>query len=276
MTFISYAQNYEDVVLWRALHDVEGGFYVDAGAADPTEDSVTKAFYERGWSGINVEPTEPYFTALQSERQRDVNLRVLVGARAGVRTLRVIEGTGLSTLNRELAAQHVSAGFESRELVVPELTLNQILELRAGLPIHFLKIDVEGAEADVLSGIDLNAFRPWIIVVEATEPLLVGATAPLSPKVTRHLWEHLLLNSSYEFVYFDGLNCFYVASEQAHLKEKLAIPPNVFDDFLPFSRARLDDDPNQQTRRAGSPPRRAGSDYDRGRATGGGARTGTS
>ena len=41
MTFISYAQNYEDVILWRALRDVERGFYVDVGAADPQVDSVT-------------------------------------------------------------------------------------------------------------------------------------------------------------------------------------------------------------------------------------------
>ena len=43
--FISYAQNFEDVILWRALNHVENGFYVDVGAMDPTEHSVTKAFY---------------------------------------------------------------------------------------------------------------------------------------------------------------------------------------------------------------------------------------
>ena len=123
------------------------------------------------------------------------------------------------------------------------MTLNQILELRAGLPIHFLKIDVEGVEEDVLSGIDLNAFRPWIIMVEATEP-------PSPKKVTRDLWEHLLIKRGYEFAYFDGLNCFYAASEQANLKEKLAVPPNVFDDYLPISQARLQDEVTQQTGRA--------------------------
>jgi hypothetical protein len=33
MPFISYAQNYEDVILWRALRHVEKGFYVDVGAS---------------------------------------------------------------------------------------------------------------------------------------------------------------------------------------------------------------------------------------------------
>ena len=56
MTFVSYAQNFEDVMLWRALREVTHGFYIDVGAADPDSDSVTRAFYDRGWSGINVEP----------------------------------------------------------------------------------------------------------------------------------------------------------------------------------------------------------------------------
>ena len=45
--FVSYAQNYEDVMLWRALKHVKKGFYVDVGANDPKFDSVTQAFYGR-------------------------------------------------------------------------------------------------------------------------------------------------------------------------------------------------------------------------------------
>ena len=47
------------------------GFYVDVGAADPEELSVTRAFYERGWSGINVEPRDEYFEKLILARPRD-------------------------------------------------------------------------------------------------------------------------------------------------------------------------------------------------------------
>jgi hypothetical protein len=55
---LNYAQNYEYVILWRAFRDLQRGFYVDVGAADPETLSVTQAFYERGWSGINMEPLE--------------------------------------------------------------------------------------------------------------------------------------------------------------------------------------------------------------------------
>lgn len=74
MTFISYAQNFEDIRLWRALKHVEKGLYIDVGANHPTADSVTRAFYDRGWSGINVEPVPSYYHALCQERPRDTNL----------------------------------------------------------------------------------------------------------------------------------------------------------------------------------------------------------
>ncbi len=57
--FTSYAQNFEDVMLWRALRHIDQGYYIDVGAWSPELDSVTKAFYEHGWHGINVEPN-PY------------------------------------------------------------------------------------------------------------------------------------------------------------------------------------------------------------------------
>ena len=54
--FVSYAQNGEDVVLFRALGGVESGRYVDVGANDPVADSISYAFYLRGWSGITIDP----------------------------------------------------------------------------------------------------------------------------------------------------------------------------------------------------------------------------
>lgn len=75
MSFLSYAQNFEDVMLHRAFRNVERGFYVDVGAFDPTHDSVTKAFYDRGWNGINIEPIPEYHARFTAERPRDINLR---------------------------------------------------------------------------------------------------------------------------------------------------------------------------------------------------------
>ena len=82
MSFVSYAQNFEDVLLHRVFGGQDTGFYVDAGAYHPVVGSVTKAFYDRGWSGINVEPGS-VFAELAAGRPRDVNLQMAVGDRAG-------------------------------------------------------------------------------------------------------------------------------------------------------------------------------------------------
>lgn len=238
MTFISYAQNFEDVILWRALRDVQAGFYIDVGAADPEEHSVTKAFYERGWAGINIEPSGEHYAKLVEARPNDLNLRLVVGREAGVTSFNVIEGTGLSTLDQTVAERHREAGWTFRPETIPVLTLTQICDSHPRDVVHFLKIDVEGAEAEVLAGLDLGRIRPWIIVVEATEPL--------STTSTRDQWEHLLTGHGYEFVYFDGLNCFYVAPEQPHLKKRFSAPPNVFDDFLKVSEWRAQQEAAQR------------------------------
>jgi len=224
MPFVSYSQNQEDVLLWRVLQAVESGFYIDVGAADPEELSVTQAFYERGWSGINIEPMREHFERLQAMRPRDANICAVLGAAPGLTQLHAIPGTGLSTVQEEVARAHGEAGWDVHEEPVTQLTLTSLMETRGDAPIHFLKIDVEGAEKAVLEGADLRRFRPWIVVMEAT--------APLSPDDTRHEWEDLLCGQGYRFAIFDGLNCFYVADEHADLIERLAVPANVFDDYM--------------------------------------------
>src|SRR5262245_5878933 len=118
MTFVSYAQNFEDVMLWRALKHVSQGFYIDVGAAHPDEGSVTRAFYEHGWRGINIEPSDHYFSRLAGSRPLDTNLQVAVATAPGETTLYEVAGTGLSTLDVAIAAQHRRAGWEVRERLV--------------------------------------------------------------------------------------------------------------------------------------------------------------
>ena len=77
---ISYAQNFEDVMLARVFAGRDNGFYVDVGAADPINLSVTKWFYDLGWSGLNIEPNKQLFGRLVADRPRDINLDCGVGA----------------------------------------------------------------------------------------------------------------------------------------------------------------------------------------------------
>ncbi|MBV8585406.1 MAG: FkbM family methyltransferase, partial [Verrucomicrobia bacterium] len=224
MEFVSYAQNYEDVILWRALGDVKRGFYVDVGAGDPVLDSVTLAFYERGWSGLNIEPLPELHQKLQAARPRDTNLQLGAAQQPGCRPMHHFNDTGLSTLNYEIAEHCTESGRGRTDFVVPVLPLATIFADQALETVHFLKVAAKGAEQDVLSGMDLRRWRPWIVLVEPTQPNRIPGT--------RHSWERLITEREYFCAYFDGLNYFYVARERSHLKEKICLPPNAYDNFI--------------------------------------------
>ena len=117
--FVSYAQNFEDVILWRALKEVQEGFYIDVGANDPDVDSVTKAFYEKGWRGINIEPIQEWFVRLEAQRPRDINLPIAGGSASGELIIHELEGTGLSTSDAATAKRHSKErGYKGRARTV--------------------------------------------------------------------------------------------------------------------------------------------------------------
>lgn len=219
----SYAQNFEDVLLWRALGHIKNGCYLDIGAQDPVIDSVSLVFYEKGWRGVHVEPTPAYAEALRVARPDEPVLQAAIGMSGAVMPLFEIAATGLSTGDASIADIHTKSGFPSREIDVPCLRLGALLDHYSQRAIHWMKIDVEGMEADVLESWAPSQVRPWIVLVEAT--------APMSQRKTHCAWEHLIEALGYRFASFDGLNRYYVSSEHIELLDSLLTPANVFDDF---------------------------------------------
>jgi len=225
MTFVSYSQNGEDVLLWRALGHVKHGYYIDVGANDPVEHSVTKAFYERGWRGISIEPLPSFHQAFEEQRPHDVNLAIAAGASDGELTLYDVPAVrGWASPEASVAEMHRAEGHEVAEITVPVRTLASVCEEHVRGEIHFLKVDVEGFEGEVLRGMDFARWRPWVLVIEAT--------LPNSRETNHENWEHLVTGQRYRFAWFDGLNRYYVAEEHAELLAHLNIQPNVFDEFI--------------------------------------------
>lgn len=231
--FVSYAQNHEDVLLWRAFKDVSEGFYVDVGAAHPSDESVTKAFYDRGWRGINIEANPRFHALLEKHRPRDVNICALAGGSPGQRELLVPSYPGLATACPEYIGRMEAQGQGLSDRVSCEvLRLDDILTRHGAAEIHFLKVDAEGMEPEVFEGCSLTAFRPKVLVVEATAP---------ETNVRRQdgLGERLE-GLGYNFVFFDGLNDYFVAAECPYLTEAFALPVNVLDNFQTAAEARLE------------------------------------
>lgn len=230
--FISYAQNFEDVMLNRLFPERNSGFYIDVGAHHPVIDSVTKAFYDRGWRGINIEPVKEYFDLLQQTRERDINLNIAVGETESELEFFELESTGLSTFDRETAYRLAEAEkFTVNPYKVALRKLGDICREQVKCQIDFLKIDVEGWEEKVILGHDWKNFRPIVIVLEAT--------IPNSPIRTKTNIKTILEHHHYSHVYFDGLNDYYLAKKREDLIHYFATPPNVFDKFIRYSVVNL-------------------------------------
>jgi FkbM family methyltransferase len=228
---ISYAQNLEDVVLNRVFHNVPGGKYIDIGAYDPEIDSVTKHFYDMGWTGVNVEAVDRFHEKFVQSRPRDRNVNAAVGDRSGTVLFNEWGDSGLSTYREQFdTAVVASLGYVRKQQQVRMITLAEITAELCGIDIQFLKIDVEGAERDVLLGGEWRSFRPRVILVEAIKPKLPGCDL-YGFEPTWFEWEGLLFQNGYEFALFDGLNRFYYRREEPHLRPLLSAPANVTDGF---------------------------------------------
>jgi FkbM family methyltransferase len=234
MAIVSYAQNFEDVMLARCFPGPRG-FYVDVGANDPDIDSVTRVFYERGWSGINIEPLAANSARLRKCRPRDVNLEIAVGEREGTITFyEVGKWHGYSTTDPAIAAQHRKDGLSVEERRVPLRRLAAVLDEHVrGRPIDFLKIDVEGAELAVLSGAGLDRHRPKIIVAESRMPVTIHMVDRFFEVPDRaEEYARFLAPLGYRLVYRDGLNTFFLADEQRELERHFAFPPGIADQLV--------------------------------------------
>jgi len=234
---ISYAQRYEDLHLLRCFGERASGFYIDIGAGHPVYDNVSFAFYLRGWNGITVEPN-PWLAQLSAAvRPRDKRIQSLVGATAGEATYYLVEDFhGLSTtIASHAQAAQAELGKAAQTMTVPVTTLRALCEQHAPVEIDFLKVDVEGAEPDVLAGGDWQRFRPKVVVVEALAPLTLAPSW--------QSWEPTLTSNGYRFAFFDTLNRYYVAQENDQLAARLAAEPPSFGNVKKLSsfRGALDD-----------------------------------
>jgi FkbM family methyltransferase len=234
---ISYAQNGEDVILRRIFENQKTGFYIDIGASHPEFLSVTKHFYDQGWRGINVDPLKKSIDIFVKERPRDINLNLAISSENGLRDFfEVTDYPELSTFSAE-ALLDVTHNVISYPVEI--ITGDKLFSEYVTTAVDFMKIDVEGAEYEVITSIDFSKYRPKVLVIEATVP---NAEFPgwhnLSSIFSFKKWEEVLFNSGYIFAYFDGLNRFYLSEENRELLDYFQVGLCHWDNFFVNSQVK--------------------------------------
>ena len=184
-----FSQQGEDYILDAFFGFRPTGFFVDVGAFDGVHLSNSYIFEQRGWSGLCIEAAPIYFDLCAQNRPGTRCIHAACVAVEGGPVEFRFERGGLfsgvkadpNNVTREFASKGIRfEGFEN--ISVPSCTLNAVLGGSVS-EIDFVSIDVEGSEIDVLNGLDLDRYRPRVLLLEANNnPALQALDAHLAPR----------------------------------------------------------------------------------------------
>lgn len=166
----SYSQCGEDMVMkhiFTALQ-IAAPTYLDVGAHHPSFLSNTKAFYDDGSVGVNVEPDPSLICAFSEKRPRDTNLNMGIGNQAGTLPFYVMSLRTLNTFSEEEAHAVARDGkIKIQKIIeVPVVTINEVLSTHFKQAPDFMSLDVEGLDLAILRSLDLTRYRPKVVCVE--------------------------------------------------------------------------------------------------------------
>lgn len=163
---ISYSISGEDILISNIFRHQHQGCYVDVGAFHPFKYSNTYLLYQKGWRGINIDPTPGVKELFDLYRPNDINLECAVGNQKTIVDFFLYQGGPYNSLNRHSGQEYEK--ILENQIKVNVKPLNEILSEnhKKENQIDLLNIDTEGKDLEVLYSNDWNKFRPRYIIVE--------------------------------------------------------------------------------------------------------------
>jgi FkbM family methyltransferase len=165
--------------------DYDNGYFVELGANDGVTQSNSLYFEKyRNWRGLLVEPTPQNFLKCRQNRstRNSIYCAACVSFDYSQEFVRIAYSNLMSTpvslesdiqdprAHAELGDRFLSSGETVFEFGAVARTLNSLLlDANAPKQIDFLSLDVEGAELEVLKGVDHQAFRFKYLLVECRD-----------------------------------------------------------------------------------------------------------
>jgi FkbM family methyltransferase len=140
--------------------------YVEVGANHPVRLSNSLLLEQNGWEGISIDPLKKYTEEWKNTRKNQF-INCAIGKAKEYK--KFIEFYGQETWYdmlsgfKDFVRNEDLITFEHKEYDVEVLPLNDILKFKQ---FDLLMVDVEGAELEVLKGIDLSIHSPEFVLLE--------------------------------------------------------------------------------------------------------------
>jgi FkbM family methyltransferase len=164
-----YAKEKEEPIIRHFFRDRPDGFFVDVGCFKPRFGSTT--YYlesELGWRGIGVDAEKSYADAWKWVRPRSKFFPYAVTEKSGESVTFYAAGpiAALDKSNIKFWEKALDREIETVEVLVPTITLDDLLDREGVKKIDFLSIDINGHEPIAMSAFDIQRFRPELVHIE--------------------------------------------------------------------------------------------------------------
>lgn len=157
----------EDLVALKFFKNKKKGFYVDIGCYHPTHINNTYLLYKKGWNGINIDVSQFSIDLFKFMRPDDLNYKCAVSeTNKKVNLYYQKEHSQLTSINKLTAKKFIKGRLKKK--IINSYSLEEILYWGKykDYEIDFLDVDVEGADLQVLKGLNFSKRKPKLICVE--------------------------------------------------------------------------------------------------------------
>ena len=212
------SQHGEDCALWEILDRQTKGFYIEVGAFDGKNFSVSYAFDAMGWDGLLIEAIPERAAQCKANRPDARVVHAAMGATAGgtVKFHVTADAWGgmlsFTDPHSDHGRQAATSGTKITAVDVPRTSMNEQLKDHTG-PVDFAVIDVEGGEIELLKGFDLKRFKPRVLMLEDNE---IKDNTPLMT---------YMRDQDYQLVGFIGFNRIYIHKSETGILERIGAKP---------------------------------------------------
>jgi hypothetical protein len=177
-----YSQFDEELIIRHFFEDRRNGFFLDVGAYHWRDFSTTYYLDEHlGWSGIAIDAQSQFAAGYVKNRPRTRFFAYIVTDHSGTKDKLFFAGPISSTVESHLLDVARESGgdedvakvesFELKEVLIPTITLNELLDANDVTKIDFLSMDIEQGEPAALAGFDIERFKPELVCIEAFGPV---------------------------------------------------------------------------------------------------------